>query len=237
MNILAIDDEEDFLDILSCYFEKQGHTVYVAKDILTAFELFKAYPIDLILCDYKMPKGNGLDLLEKIKESEKPIPLSILITGSSTSSILLKAKNAGFSRILEKPISPRMITETISDLQKESFYNLKRSKRLAFSGKINFRTGKNKQTFSGQIIDLSETGICIETDIDQLPEKESPLYFKFVFDGALTIDLIEGSGTIRWIKQEQKIKIGIEFTNITPAFRESIHDMEALLLKSLKKSA
>lgn len=77
--ILIIDDEEKLRNLLTRIISLEGFEVLQAGDCKTALKKLEQSDIDVVLCDVKLPDGNGVELVKKIKENF-PIPEIILIT-------------------------------------------------------------------------------------------------------------------------------------------------------------
>ncbi len=103
-NILIIDDEEDILDTLSDIISKWGYLPIVARDGEDALKKFEEVPIDLILSDIRMPKIDGLSLLEKVKKIS-PETIIILLTGYPSVESAVQAMKKGAFDYLTKPIN------------------------------------------------------------------------------------------------------------------------------------
>lgn len=80
-NILIIDDEEYIRDILSARVQGLNHTARTAATIRQASELIEAHRFDLVFLDILLPDGNGLDLLQTIRQ-QPPSPEVIIITAA-----------------------------------------------------------------------------------------------------------------------------------------------------------
>ena len=99
--ILVVDDDEDLRDLMISIFEMNGFTVVSADSGITAFELVKTTHINLVVSDMRMPGGNGLELLEKVRKYNPEIPVVIFVTGFTDVSIkecLAKGANAVFAK-------------------------------------------------------------------------------------------------------------------------------------------
>jgi DNA-binding NtrC family response regulator len=79
-----------------------GHSVVTARDATQALELVSSQPLDLVLCDIKMPGLNGLELVRQIHELAPDLPC-IVITGYSSAEQSVEALRAGAFWYLEKP--------------------------------------------------------------------------------------------------------------------------------------
>lgn len=67
MYILIIEDDLDIQEILQEEFTLSGHRVDVAGDFPAAMALLKTNKYELILSDYEIPRGNGLQILSTLK--------------------------------------------------------------------------------------------------------------------------------------------------------------------------
>jgi DNA-binding NtrC family response regulator len=77
--VLIIDDEEKLRNLLTRIISLEGYEVLQAEDCRSAFKKLEKTDIDIILCDVKLPDGNGLALSKKIKE-KYPLAEIILLT-------------------------------------------------------------------------------------------------------------------------------------------------------------
>lgn len=83
MKILIIDDEVELLKMLEEEFVSRGHAVTIATNGTEAISLIQKKHPEVILCDYKMPHGNGLDVLNYVKSLDKNKPTFFFISGHS----------------------------------------------------------------------------------------------------------------------------------------------------------
>ena len=66
-NILIIDDEEKLRSLLARIISLEGFTVYQAGDLRSALKILQKEEFDVVLCDVKLPDGNGVDFAKRIK--------------------------------------------------------------------------------------------------------------------------------------------------------------------------
>ena len=71
--LLVADDERVIRDLLRKTLSREGYEVYKASDGLEALNKIKKNNYDMLILDLKMPKINGMELLEKIKKLNKNI--------------------------------------------------------------------------------------------------------------------------------------------------------------------
>ncbi len=100
--MLVVDDEELYRRALERILLRVGHQVSTARDAGEALSLVSSQPIDLVLCDVKMPGINGLELVRQVHELEPDLPC-IVITGYGSAEHSVEALRAGAFWYLEKP--------------------------------------------------------------------------------------------------------------------------------------
>jgi DNA-binding NtrC family response regulator len=102
--ILVVDDEESIREFLTILLEKEGYEVVTAGAVSTAIERLLAEPFDLVMCDLKLPDGNGLEVLEEARHRQLESPF-IIITAHTTPQHALESLRAGAAEYLSKPFN------------------------------------------------------------------------------------------------------------------------------------
>ncbi|MFC1538634.1 sigma-54-dependent transcriptional regulator [Candidatus Latescibacterota bacterium] len=111
-NILVADDEKNMIETLKIMLGNEGFRVESAMNGIEALEKFKEGNYDLVLTDLKMPKLNGIGLVEAITEiSDVPI---IIMTAYATKDEAIKALNLGALFFIEKPFKKRELLNFIN---------------------------------------------------------------------------------------------------------------------------
>ncbi len=82
-NILIIDDENDIRNLLSRIIKLEGYTVFQAENARKGYKLLKQEKIHTVICDVKLPDGNGVEMVPKLKEIQ-PLCEVILLTAFGT---------------------------------------------------------------------------------------------------------------------------------------------------------
>ncbi len=101
-NILIIDDEKAIRYALREILEHEGHKVEEAEDGQQGCTKAKAGKFDLVLCDIKMPKMDGLEVLEKIQQFNEELPV-VMISGHGTIETAVDALKKGAFDFIQKP--------------------------------------------------------------------------------------------------------------------------------------
>ena len=118
-NILIVDDEKSIRNSLRDVLEYEGHTIVEAENGMEALALVKKTELDLILCDIKMPKMDGIDFLDMALEA-KPESVIIMISGHGTIETAVEAIKKGAYDYLPKPLDlNRLLVITKNGLEKK----------------------------------------------------------------------------------------------------------------------
>ena len=115
--ILVADDETHILHVVSMKLKNAGYEVITAMDGEEAFELCLAEMPDLIITDYQMPVMTGLELCQKLKDTEetKDIP-AVMLTARGFDIEPDEMLAAGIAADLAKPFSPREVLAKVDEL-------------------------------------------------------------------------------------------------------------------------
>jgi DNA-binding response OmpR family regulator len=107
--VLAIDDDADFLAIIRETLSKQGFTVRTASTALEGLNAARERPPRLIILDIRLPDRDGLDLLQSLKESAETRNVPILVV--SVVDERLEGLRLGAVEYLVKPIDRGRLVE------------------------------------------------------------------------------------------------------------------------------
>jgi DNA-binding NtrC family response regulator len=100
--ILIVDDEKNIREGLRKAIELDGYDALTAEDGLMGLKIFQSEDIDLIIADLKMPNMSGEEMLKKIIQKDKTIPV-IILTGHGTIENAVETMRIGAYDFLEKP--------------------------------------------------------------------------------------------------------------------------------------
>jgi DNA-binding NtrC family response regulator len=110
--ILVIDDERSIRNTLKEVLEYESHQVDLAEDGLAGLSMIKENHYDIVLCDIKMPKMDGLEVLQKIFEFTGDLQV-IMISGHGTVDSAVEAIKKGAYDFIEKPLDLNRLLITI----------------------------------------------------------------------------------------------------------------------------
>lgn len=101
-NILIIDDEKAIRKTLSEILSYEGYKIDEAGDGEEGLKRFKEKSYDVVLCDIKMPKLDGIEFLDKAREANPDVPV-IMISGHGTIETAVEAVKKGAYDYISKP--------------------------------------------------------------------------------------------------------------------------------------
>ena len=107
--ILIVDDEKNYLRVLSAVLEDEGYEILTALSGQEALEIQKASDLDLVLTDMKMPGMDGIKLLENIKAIDPDLPV-IMMTAHGTVDKAVEAMQKGAYSYILKPFDNERLT-------------------------------------------------------------------------------------------------------------------------------
>lgn len=110
--ILIIDDEKAIRNALRDILEHEKHKVEEAEDGASGLEMAKKGGFDVVLCDIKMPKMDGMEVLEKLMAHDDSIPV-VMISGHGTIDTAVEAIKKGAFDFIQKPPDLNRILVTL----------------------------------------------------------------------------------------------------------------------------
>lgn len=158
--ILVIDDEKSIRNTLKEVLEYENHEVDLAEDGPSGIELFSNNAYDIVLCDIKMAKMDGIEVLEKILEISPDTPV-IMISGHGNIDTAVESIKKGAYDFLEKPLDLDRLLITIRNATDKS--------RLVTQTKVL----KNKVSKMYEIVGQSPAILQVKEMIDRVAPTEA----------------------------------------------------------------
>lgn len=116
-DILLVDDDIDYLHLLSMLLESEGLDVSTALGGINALETLKHNEFKMMITDFNMPEMNGIELAVRVREQHSDTHV-VLVTGENLPEIVEAAANAGISEMFSKPLKLQKLLAVIrSSLQ------------------------------------------------------------------------------------------------------------------------
>ncbi len=122
--ILVVDDEKDLLDLIEYNLKKEGFDVIKAEDGQKGIELAREKKPNLVLLDIMMPKMDGLEVCDVMREDKdlKGIPI-IFLTARSDEKTEVEGLNKGGDDYITKPISTTKLISRIKAVLRRFYGN------------------------------------------------------------------------------------------------------------------
>lgn len=148
--ILIVDDEAAIRSALKEVLEYEGFTITEAADGEVALKMVLKESFDLIFCDIKMPKLDGLDFLSELKKEEIQVPV-VMITGHGTIDTAVEAIKRGAYDFIQKPLDLNRVLVSTRNANKHDAL-IKETKTL--KKKLNKVNGSNIIGQSKSILEI-----------------------------------------------------------------------------------
>jgi len=114
MKVLLVDDDLDLLTVTGFALQQAGFLVVTAHDGPAALEVFRREQPDVAVLDINMPRMNGFELAQKLREKSR-IPV-LMLTARSEEEDVVKALSLGADDYLTKPFSPKILLARVKAL-------------------------------------------------------------------------------------------------------------------------
>ncbi len=121
LKVLYVEDNIEARDSLEGLLRNFFSDITLASDGLDGLEKFKSSPFDLIITDIKMPKMNGIEMMEKIRAIDDEIPI-IVSTAHQDQEFLISCIELGTNGYLLKPINHKQLTRAIKCVCGKLYY-------------------------------------------------------------------------------------------------------------------
>lgn len=105
-DILVIDDNPEFRDILRQHLEGNGHRVSLAENGERGLDLLEKGRFDIVLTDILMPQRDGVEVLRETKRRWPGLPVIAISGGGwiAATELLGMAERLGADQVLQKPV-------------------------------------------------------------------------------------------------------------------------------------
>ena len=153
--ILIIEDEESIRRVLVSILseENESYQVDVAEDGVVGLEKIKNNDYDLVLCDIKMPRMDGVELLEAAKKIDSEIPI-VMISGHGDMETAINTMRLGAFDYISKPPDLNRLLNTVR--------NALDKKKLVIENKILKKKVSKKHEIIGNSESINQVKVMIE---------------------------------------------------------------------------
>ena len=112
IKMLVIDDDDDVLESCRVIFTDEGYDVVTTNSPEQGLRLLSDSHFDVVLCDWQMPKFDGMDVVEEV-DSRSPDSAIVMISGHPSVGRAAEAMKRGAMDYLPKPFTPDEIVATV----------------------------------------------------------------------------------------------------------------------------
>ena len=110
--VLIVDDEKNYLVVLSAFLSGEGYETLTADSAQQALEIVETSDLDLVLTDMKMPTMDGIELLKRIKEKVPDLPV-VMMTAYGTVEKAVQAMKLGAFNFILKPFQNETLKQVV----------------------------------------------------------------------------------------------------------------------------
>ena len=162
-NILVVDDDKRLRELIKDYLSDKNLDVYLCEDFLEAKEIISFISFDIIILDRMMPSGDGINLIEIIKnKSDTPV---IMLTAMGQDINKIEGLKTGADDYLSKPFDPEELYLRINNLL--NLYD-------------NINNQNTRIGFGEYIFNISNLELKKGNEIIYLTESENNLLIKLI---------------------------------------------------------
>lgn len=173
-SVLFVDDELPLRGLVSRLLARRGVDVTTAGDAVSAVELLRERPFDLVLTDFQMPDMDGFELLAHLREHYPDTP-AIMMTGHASVQHAVQAMGAGAVDYLPKPFAVDALAERVLDqVSARRDTRADRSDPAPTSRRPAPRSAPDGPEFAGE----HPTIVRLRTLVDQVAPSRAPLFIR-----------------------------------------------------------
>ncbi|MBI2606688.1 MAG: response regulator [Deltaproteobacteria bacterium] len=226
--LLVVDDEGDLREAIMSFLKRRGYRVLGAENGREALAILeRGEPVDLVLTDVRMPNGDGIELLDRVKKRSHVTPVVILITGYADLTIE-EAFDRGADAVFSKPFDRKELLEAIRRAltQRENLW-AERPEMIPVDFEIELEFSDLNLATTGRALNIGRGGMFVALRAP-LPTPGVGARFRILFGSDPAFQTLAGEGIVRWARTNAQeglpIGCGIEFGFIEETARARLID-------------
>ncbi|HVI39529.1 MAG TPA: response regulator transcription factor [Anaerovoracaceae bacterium] len=161
-NILAVEDDDNTRKLMEAVLLQNSYNVILAKDGIDALDKMDNHHIDLIVLDLMMPRMDGYEFMETLREGNCNLPV-LMVTAKETPADKKKGFLVGTDDYMVKPVDEEEMILRIAAL-------LRRSQII----------NEHKLTVGETVLDYDAVTVSQDGTVQELPNKEFMLLYKLL---------------------------------------------------------
>ena len=112
-HILVVEDNALVTGALRVLFEATGHRMSEAGTVVEAVRICTEDPPDVMFLDLGLADGDGLEILERLRDSGVRAPVTAVLTGRDEPALARRCLAMGCREVLLKPVAPRVLLQKV----------------------------------------------------------------------------------------------------------------------------
>jgi DNA-binding response OmpR family regulator len=213
VKLLLVEDDIASLELMTEVFSALEAEVHPTSDSENAARIVNLEKFDGIFLDLEMPKLNGFELAQRVRQSSwnKLTPI-VIVTGRDEQETMKRAFTMGGTFFLQKPVDRHKLSSLFRIVRGSMLESRRRSARVPMQTEITCEAGA--RTVRGRTWNLSLGGMQLEAD-ELKPGDAMRVSFRLPSSAVA----IEALGTVVWVKAERQ---GIQFTSLSTKNEQEI---------------
>ncbi len=217
--ILVVDDQPEILENLELVLESEGYRVLTAKDGAEALHVLQSQTISLILADIAMPRMNGYQLFERVRENPQWVAVPFMfLTARALDSDIRYGKQLGVDDYLTKPIQPEDLLAAVQG-------RLRRAQQMAQAavqpslapaqapqavelGRLRIEPGQHRAWMDDKPVKLSAREFALLEYLAQRPNQLVSAQELLLVTHELDTDKVEAGSLLRPLIRSARRRLG-----------------------------
>lgn len=185
--ILAVDDEEDILELVRFNLSREGYRVLCAASGEEAWNLLSEKSVDLMVLDLMLPGMDGLELTRRLKKDPKRgrIPI-VMLTAKGEEADIVAGLELGADDYVTKPFSPRVLLARVRAVIRRRDPRTDGDEDIIRRDDLEIHTGRRSVMVKGLTVDLTFTEFQVLILLCRRPG--------WVFTRNQIVDAVRGGG-------------------------------------------
>lgn len=217
--ILVVDDQPEILENLELVLESEGYQVHTASDGVEALHVLQSQPVSLILADIAMPRMNGYQLFERVRENPQWVAVPFMfLTARALDSDIRYGKQLGIDDYLTKPIQPEDLLAAVQGRLRRAQQILQaagqpsptqaQASQALELGRLRIEPGQHRAWMDDQPVQLSAREFALLEYLAQRPNQLVSVQELLLVTHELDTDKVEAGSLMRPLIRSLRRSLG-----------------------------
>ena len=229
-NILVVDDEEGIRELVTEELEFNGAKCLSAACGKDAVEVYKQNRIDAVVSDIRMPNGDGLYFLDRLKELNLELCPMVFMTGFSDIP-LEEFYDRGVEAIIAKPFRLEQIVNALDSAINSPRMAFRRAPRVVAVLNIEVSWASISAPMKTKTFNVGRGGLFVQS-AKEFPNVGFRVKFTISYTSEGRDEILSGDLVVRWLRKQSTMGIpsgfGGEFVGLTPEQMDEIASVAGL---------